>query len=105
VSARYGGEEFAVILPDTPLEGALTLAELLRQRVTTLAMLPELAKLVPPDLTITCSIGVACFPMHASTPAELIEAADQAFYAAKAAGKNCVRAAHSDMKASAIPSP
>ncbi len=105
IPARYGGEEFAVILPDTPLEGALILAELLRERVTTLAMLPELAKLVPPDVSLSCSIGVACFPTHASTSEELIGAADQAVYAAKAAGRNCVLAAHSDMKVSTVPSP
>lgn len=68
-------------------------------------MLPELAKLVPPNVSLSCSIGVACFPTHASTSEELIGAADQAVYAAKAAGKNCVLAAHSDMKVSAVPSP
>ena len=54
--------------------------------------------------TLSCSIGVACFPMHASTPAELIEAADQAVYTAKAAGRNCVRAYHSETKVSTVPS-
>src|SRR5207237_5356479 len=50
--------------------------------------------------TLSCSIGVACFPMHASTPAESIEAADQAVDPAKPAGKNCVRADHSATNAS-----
>ena len=50
--------------------------------------------------SLSCSIGVACFPMHASTPAELIEAADQALYTAKAAGKNCLREYNLEMNAS-----
>ncbi|TAJ27701.1 MAG: GGDEF domain-containing protein [Nitrospirae bacterium] len=91
LSARYGGEEFVVLLPGTPPEDALVMAELLRQRVMTLTSEPELADLVSLNLSLSGSIGVACFPDHADTPAKLIEAADQAAYAAKAAGKNCVK--------------
>ena len=43
---------------------------------------------------------MASFPMHASTPAELIETADQALYTAKAAGKNCLREYNLEMNAS-----
>ena len=89
-SARYGGEEFALILPDTSMEGALSAAERLRHRVTTLTMLPELTAL---NTHLTCSIGVATFPIHASIPSDLIVAADRALYMAKTAGKNCVRMA------------
>ena len=90
--ARYGGEEFALILPDTSMEGALSAAERLRHRVTTLTMLPELTVLKKPFL-LTSSIGVATFPIHASIPSDLVIAADSAVYAAKKAGKNCVRMA------------
>jgi diguanylate cyclase (GGDEF)-like protein len=99
-SARYGGEEFALILPDTSMEGALSAAERLRHRVTTLTMLPELTTLNSHPFALTCSIGVATFPIHASIPSELIIAADTALYTAKTAGKNCVRLA-----APASPSP
>ena len=92
-SARYGGEEFALILPDTSMDGALSAAERLRHRVTTLTMLPELTTLSTHQLALTCSIGVATFPIHASIPSDLIVAADTALYAAKTAGKNCVRMA------------
>lgn len=91
-AARYGGEEFALILPDTSMEGALSAAERLRHRVTTLTMLPELTVLKKPFL-LTSSIGVATFPIHASIPSDLVIAADSALYAAKKAGKNCVRMA------------
>lgn len=93
VPARYGGEEFALILPDTSMNGALSAAERMRHRVTTLPLLPELAILANPPLSLTCSIGVASFPIHASSASGLVSAADAAVYAAKRAGKNCVRMA------------
>ncbi|HEY6084612.1 MAG TPA: GGDEF domain-containing protein [Nitrospira sp.] len=92
-AARYGGEEFALILPDTSMDGALSAAERLRNRVTTLTMLPELSVLKTPPFSLTCSVGVASFPIHADNPTDLINAADAAVYAAKRAGKNCVRMA------------
>ena len=92
-SARYGGEEFALILPDTSMEGALSAAERLRLRVTTLTMLPELTALNGKPCSLTCSIGVASFPIHASTSSDLVIAADSAVYMAKKSGKNCVRMA------------
>ncbi len=93
VAARYGGEEFALILPDTSVEGALSAADRLRLRVTALLLLPELAPLAQQHLSLTCSIGVASFPLHASDPSALVRAADAAVYAAKRAGKNCVHLA------------
>ncbi|MFO0707202.1 MAG: GGDEF domain-containing protein [Nitrospira sp.] len=100
IAARYGGEEFALILPDTSMDGALSAAERIRHRVTTLALLPELATLIQPPFPITCSIGIASFPIHAASSHELVAAADTAVYAAKHAGKNCVR-----MASPAVPKP
>jgi diguanylate cyclase (GGDEF)-like protein len=93
VPARYGGEEFALILPDTSMDGALSAAERIRHRVTTLLLLPELAALAERQRSLTCSIGVATFPLHAADASSLIAAADAAVYVAKRAGKNCVRMA------------
>ncbi|HEY5627111.1 MAG TPA: GGDEF domain-containing protein [Nitrospira sp.] len=92
-AARYGGEEFALVLPDTSMDGALRAAERLRLRVMTLTMLPELTALSSKAFSLTCSIGVASFPIHAATPSDLIVAADRALYVAKTSGKNCVRIA------------
>jgi diguanylate cyclase (GGDEF)-like protein len=91
VTARYGGEEFAVLLPDTPLEGALLFAERLRQRIMAIELSSELVTHEPPLFPLTASMGVASFPTDATTAAELLKAADSAMYLAKEAGKNCVK--------------
>jgi len=104
-AARYGGEEFALILPDTSMDGALSAADRFRNRVTTLTILPELAALRTPPFSLTCSVGVASFPIHASVPSDLVVAADAAVYVAKRAGKNCVRMASPAAPSSPIPSP
>ena len=102
--ARYGGEEFAVILPDTSLDGALVLAEQLRQRVAALPTQPEEQALASLRMAVSCSIGIACLPEHGGTAGDLVEAADRALYAAKAAGKNCVKVYSSGMAtAQAVP--
>ena len=86
--ARYGGEEFTVILPGTPLQAALDVAERLRSSVEFKPFGVE-----GRALGISVSIGCAAFPTHAQSPRELVNTADQAMYTAKAAGRNCVRAA------------
>lgn len=85
--ARYGGEEMIVLLPQTTHEGAMTVAERIRQAVSALhvpAMDPK------PFPQVTLSVGVACYGDHGKTRVELIEAADQALYRAKASGRNRV---------------
>jgi diguanylate cyclase (GGDEF)-like protein len=85
LAGRYGGEEFALILPETDLAGALRLAERLRAKLEATAV--ELPSGV--TLNATASFGVAVSD-GLSTPELLVVAADEALYAAKAAGKNCV---------------
>lgn len=87
--ARYGGEEFAVILPETPLHGALTVAESIRQ---TLASRRVVSKLSGTSLgTVTISIGAARY-RAGETAHAFIQRADEALYAAKRAGRNRVEA-------------
>jgi diguanylate cyclase (GGDEF)-like protein len=86
--ARYGGEEFALILPDTPLDAAIMLAENIRAGIEALAITHEGARAVP---FVTISIGVAS--TEDATIAiidDLIEAADKRFYRAKESGRNRV---------------
>lgn len=88
VAARYGGEEFAAVLPDTTLEQARAHAEAIREHIVGLA-LPHAPAAVHP--LVTLSIGVAAFDRdRLAEPANLIEAADKALYAAKRGGRNRV---------------
>jgi diguanylate cyclase (GGDEF)-like protein len=87
IAARFGGEEFCVILPETPGQRALVLAERIRHRVAEQAF--ECGRDRVP-VHVTVSIGVASFPADAGVDHELIAAADGALYAAKARGRNRV---------------
>ena len=81
-AARYGGEEFAVILAHADAAGALVAAERLRMRIEALD--------IPRVGSLTVSIGVANFPVHASTRDSLVLAADRGLYVAKRTGRNRV---------------
>jgi diguanylate cyclase len=86
-TARYGGEEFAVILPNTILRAAVTVAEHIRRAV----MAKELMKRSTGEHLgrMTISIGVATL-RKGDTGQSLIERADTCLYAAKRHGRNRV---------------
>lgn len=85
---RYGGEEFLAIFPQQPMASALVAAERLRHAVEAAAM-PHLENV--PHGVVTVSIGLAALPpTTAPDPAALLQAADQALYRAKHAGRNRV---------------
>jgi diguanylate cyclase (GGDEF)-like protein len=85
--ARYGGEEFAVLLPETPSDEGMEVAERIRKRI-------DERLFRPPDsndiLRMTVSIGLATYPGDARTKKGLVERADAALYRAKRSGKNAV---------------
>jgi diguanylate cyclase (GGDEF)-like protein len=87
VVARYGGEEFALVLPETELAAAQSLMERLRE---SFAELPQGSGKEAFRVTLSC--GLAAFP-GLTDAGELVEAADQALYAAKHGGRNQVRTA------------
>ncbi len=80
-AARVGGEEFAILAPDTDEHGAYILAERIRGAV-------ELSSGRQGRGGVTASFGIASFPVHGQTAASLLQAGDQALYAAKRLGRN-----------------
>jgi diguanylate cyclase (GGDEF)-like protein/PAS domain S-box-containing protein len=92
--ARYGGEEFAVVLPNTDRNGAQLVAEQIRRAVE-MCGLPHSGN---PHGVVTVSIGCATQTLdHDSEVTSLVEAADQAMYQAKSAGRNRVEVAASSV--------
>ena len=80
---RYGGEEFLLMLPETCVDEALSLAERVRLGIEKMDFVPL------PDLFISVSIGVAQFRLGESI-AQTVARADEALYLAKSGGRNRV---------------
>ncbi|WP_347404886.1 diguanylate cyclase [Micromonospora sp. WMMD1102] len=95
---RQGGEEFVVLLPETDARGAATVAERLGAAVreTPMAIRTRSGAAAPVRalVSVTVSIGVAVYPDHAVTGPQLLVAADEALYAAKAAGRDTYQMAN-----------
>lgn len=85
IAARYGGEEIVIILPRTSKETGLIMSERIRKKIAKSAFTVN-----EQNIPVTISIGLATFPLDASSPAKLIENADHAMYRAKKAGRNMV---------------
>ncbi|WP_245644113.1 diguanylate cyclase [Magnetospirillum moscoviense] len=83
VVARLGGDEFAILLPETPREEAIQVAEKLRA-----ALAGTTIDLPVGSLRITGSIGLVSFPENGADAAKLAISADVAMYKAKRGGKN-----------------
>jgi diguanylate cyclase (GGDEF)-like protein/PAS domain S-box-containing protein len=91
VLGRYGGDEFMVILPETGLDGAKSLAEKIRQSVSELEfMLPGKG-----PIALTLSVGVASCCTPTDTIDSFVMLADTALYSSKRGGKNMVSAVKS----------
>ncbi|MCA9295626.1 MAG: GGDEF domain-containing protein, partial [Phycisphaerales bacterium] len=94
IVCRYGGEEFAILLPNCDRATATRLAESLRTEISAMHICPEPSGSAA-EISVTISLGVASMEpeIHQlmSRPELLLRVADKAVYAAKKAGRNCVR--------------
>ncbi|HYS11247.1 MAG TPA: diguanylate cyclase [Myxococcales bacterium] len=85
IAARYGGDEFAVILPQTPAEGAMRVCERLLRNISEVVLEDETGK----RFRVTASLGLSYYPADdVETPEDLVHSADGALYGAKRSGKN-----------------
>lgn len=85
ILARYGGEEMAVILPGVGSQGAVRIAESIREQIE------QLRIYAGADLfQVTVSLGIACCPHNGTTSETIIAHADSALYRAKQTGRNRV---------------
>jgi two-component system cell cycle response regulator len=85
VAARYGGDEFAIILPQTPAEGAMRVCERILRSISELQLQDEHGT----PCKVTASLGLAYYPAEdVETPEDLVHSADGALYGAKRSGKN-----------------
>ena len=83
---RIGGEEFVALLPATTAENAAGIADNLRQTIEKVAV--RYGEKTLPKITISC--GVAAYPDHGQVPQDVLKMADDALYASKGNGRNCV---------------
>ncbi|MFJ6954380.1 sensor domain-containing diguanylate cyclase, partial [Micromonospora aurantiaca (nom. illeg.)] len=90
---RQGGEEFVVLLPETDARGATIVAERLGAVVRDQPVAVDGNGDEPVRVPVTVSIGIAVYPDHAAGGQQVLDAADDALYAAKAAGRDGYRLA------------
>ena len=85
ISGRLGGEEFAVVLTNTSIHDAYRVAELFRETVAGTSVLYNNTK-----INLTISIGITSYYREAESIEEILRHADEALYASKSEGRNCI---------------
>ena len=98
VAFRQGGEEFVVLLPETDAYGGSIVAERLGSGIRDIPIPIDARRLDPAGnpvdrIPITVSIGIAVYPEHGGSAQQVLDAADDALYAAKDAGRDTYRLA------------
>jgi diguanylate cyclase (GGDEF)-like protein len=93
---RFGGEEFVILCEQTDEEGALNLGERVRRELEATTFQSELG-----PLQVTCSVGVAPFPIAGQEWATLFKATDEALYVSKREGRNRVTVWRPNLRTSA----
>ena len=84
--ARYGGEEFAAVLPNTEMEGAVTLAKIIQSKIAD-AKIPHSSSMVSDMVTVSLGVGSWNF-LASCRPSDFINDVDKALYRAKGEGRN-----------------
>ncbi|HKQ25527.1 MAG TPA: diguanylate cyclase [Burkholderiales bacterium] len=84
VACRFGGEEFVILMPDAALESAKARGRQILEAIRG-QEIPHQGRLLP---SVTASLGVAEFPIHASNAEGILDAADNALYIAKRTGRD-----------------
>jgi diguanylate cyclase (GGDEF)-like protein/PAS domain S-box-containing protein len=85
ISCRYGGDEFVIVMPDSSIVDTQQRMEQIRMFMRGL---PQIHFGEQAMNMVSLSAGIACMPVHGTTPSELLRAADEAMYTAKQAGKD-----------------
>lgn len=94
--ARLGGDEFAIIVGRASVQLMSNISDRIIESFARDKLLTRIRQ--NHHLNVTCSIGAALYPLHASTSAELLELSDKQMYYAKKSGKNCFKIASNDQQ-------
>jgi diguanylate cyclase (GGDEF)-like protein len=86
---RFGGDEFCIILPETEWHGALEVAERVREAIAGRKFLVGMIS-EPDGVSMTASMGIASYPLHARTAEDIVVRADRAMQRIKDGTKNSI---------------
>lgn len=86
---RYGGDEFVILLPQTSKDAALLVA----RRLTAVFHTNPWLVGATPDILLRVSIGIAAYPVDATTPPAIVQRADEMMYQVKQAGRDSIAVA------------
>ncbi len=86
---RFGGDEFCIVLPETEWHGALEVAERVRRVISAKPLLSRVLE-GSEGVSMSASLGIASFPLHARDQRDLVQSADRAMQKVKSSGKDAI---------------